>query len=223
MTMAAASSIRTGTACNSAAPPWPLAACSFAAPSGCSIPAISLRQAAWWLGPQVLSAPKIPSPQSESRLFADAGTAVMTARDVRIVIKAGPFGEGSGGHSHSDVLSLTAPASPAATHPDRPRHLYLHRRSRDPAERNRFRGVSAHNTLRIDGRDQAIPAGPFRWNEKPEVAIHRWSTSGLEDLLEATLRLGRRLPPSPPHSVCGSPKLLPLSAISVDGSLRVIH
>ena len=34
----------------------------------------------------------------------------MASDDVQLVIKAGPFGEGSGGHSHSDVLSLTARA-----------------------------------------------------------------------------------------------------------------
>ena len=59
------------------------------------------------------------------------------------------------------------PPAPAARSAIRPRHLYIS----DPDERNRFRGVSAHNTLRIDGRDQAI---------------HRWSTSLDEDLLDAT-------------------------------------
>jgi hypothetical protein len=44
----------------------------------------------------------------------------------------------------------------------------------DPVWRNRFRGSAAHNTVRIGGRDQAVPAGPFRWNHKPEVQVHQW-------------------------------------------------
>ncbi len=161
-----------------------MATCSalFRRPEWLYDPADLTSQAAWWLGPQVLSSPKLPSPESASRLFADAGTAVMSAPGVRIVVKAGPFGEGSGGHSHSDVLSLTARLAGRDILIDPGTYTYIS----DPDERNRFRGVSAHNTLRIDGRDQAIPAGPFRWNQKPEVAIHRWSTSLDEDLLDAT-------------------------------------
>ena len=33
--------------------------------------------------------------------------------------------------------------------------------------RDWFRGSAAHNTLRIDGLDQASPAGPFRWDGRP--------------------------------------------------------
>jgi hypothetical protein len=56
----------------------------------------------------------------------------------------------------------------------------------DPAAREAFRGSAAHNTIRIDGRDQAIPAGPFRWREKPAVQIHEWSTARDRDVLEAS-------------------------------------
>jgi hypothetical protein len=111
-----------------------------------------------------------------SRLFADAGIAVMVAGDVHVVVKAGGFGEGSGGHSHSDVLSLVVRLGDRELLIDPGTYTYIS----DPMERDRFRGSAAHNTLRIDGRDQAVPAGPFRWNEKPEVRVLDWSGDVLE-------------------------------------------
>lgn len=117
-----------------------------------------------------------------SRLFADAGVAVMAAGDIHIVIKAGPFGEGSGGHSHSDVLSLVARLGDREILIDPGTYTYV----ADPAERDRFRGAAAHNTIRIDGRDQAIPAGPFRWREKPAVDIRQWASCIRRDFLDAS-------------------------------------
>ena len=164
-------------------------------------------QAAWWLGPPALAAhedappapvpapmpaaipAEIPAPipnpirrSTPSRLFPDAGIAVMSSGDVHIVIKAGAFGEGSAGHSHSDVLSLTARLAGREILIDPGTFTYV----ADPVERNRFRGAAAHNTVSIDGRDQAIPAGPFRWNETPAVAIRQWTTSAEQDYLDAT-------------------------------------
>jgi len=51
--------------------------------------------------------------------------------------------------------------------------------------RNWFRGPHAHNTIVVDGRDQAIAAGPFRWVNRPEVNIQSWKTNSQHDLLEA--------------------------------------
>ena len=102
------------------------------------------------------------------------------------MIKAGGFGEGSGGHSHSDILSLTVSCGDREVLIDPGTFTYI----ADPDERNRFRGSSAHNTVRIDHRDQAIPAGPFRWLEKPEVRVNRWSSSPERDELDAECRYG---------------------------------
>jgi hypothetical protein len=38
------------------------------------------------------------------------------------------------------------------------------------------------------GRDQAVPAGPFRWLEKPDVRIKAWSSSPERDFLDAACR-----------------------------------
>jgi hypothetical protein len=139
-------------------------------------------QAAWWLGPEVLSARTAPPAPRVSRFFADGGIAVLASDDVQLVVKAGPFGEGSGGHSHSDVLSLTARTGSREILIDPGTFTYV----ADPAERNRFRGSAAHNTVRIDGRDQAVPGGPFRWNDKPSVTVHQWTTGPERDYLDAT-------------------------------------
>jgi Heparinase II/III-like protein len=51
----------------------------------------------------------------------------------------------------------------------------------EPEWRGYFRGSSAHNTVRIDRRDQAVAAGPFRWTAKPEVKLLRFiSDAGME-------------------------------------------
>jgi len=124
------------------------------------------------------------APSPASGLFADAGVAIMITGKVQVVVKAGPFGEGSGGHSHSDVLSLVARLGNREVLIDPGTYTYVS----DPAERHRFRGAAAHNTIRIDGRDQAVPAGPFRWREKPATVIRQWTSSDGRDFLDAACR-----------------------------------
>ena len=143
-------------------------------------------QAAWWLGSEVLGARTTGLAPRISRLFADGGTAIMASGGVQVVVKAGPFGEGSGGHSHSDVLSLTARVGCREILIDPGTFTYV----ADPVERNRFRGSAAHNTVRIDGRDQAVPAGPFRWNDKPTVKVREWATGAERDYLDASCAYG---------------------------------
>jgi Heparinase II/III-like protein/Heparinase II/III N-terminus len=127
--------------------------------------------------PEWTGAPAVPS-----RLFPDAGVAVMLSGDRQVIVKAGPFGEGSGGHSHSDVLSLVARIGPREVLIDPGTYTYVS----DPEERNRFRSSAAHNTVRIDKRDQAHPAGPFRWENKPATSIRAWTSSAETDFLDAS-------------------------------------
>jgi hypothetical protein len=46
----------------------------------------------------------------------------------------------------------------------------------DPADRNAFRGTSAHNTMRVDGVDQAVPDEPFSWTGIPTTRTESWVT-----------------------------------------------
>jgi hypothetical protein len=122
-------------------------------------------------------------PVNRSRLFPDSGTAIMAGEDIQIVVKAGGFGPGSAGHSHSDVLSFVCRRGPNWWLIDSGTYTYL-----DPEWRNRFRGSAAHNTIRIDHKDQATPAGPFRWENLPEVRILDWSSTDARDSLDAECR-----------------------------------
>jgi hypothetical protein len=139
--------------------------------------------AAWWTA---APAPEPAPAHHISTLFRDAGVAVLAHDQTQIVIKAGGFGEGSGGHSHSDVLGIIARTGDREILIDPGTYTYV----ASPADRNTFRGSAAHSTIRIDGRDQAIPAGPFRWNEKPSVEILEWNAAPQSDTLDAVCSYG---------------------------------
>jgi hypothetical protein len=98
-----------------------------------------------------------------SRLFPAAGIAVLVEGDLQILADFGSFGEGSGGHSHSDTLSIVAFLGDEEILIDPGTYTYI----AEPQMRDWFRGSSAHNTIRVDGLDQATPAGPFRWHDPP--------------------------------------------------------
>jgi hypothetical protein len=116
-----------------------------------------------------------------SRLFEDAGIAVMESGDRHILIDAGPFGPGSAGHSHSDTLNIVVRSGGEWLLIDPGTFTYVG----DPEWRALFRGTSSHNSVRVAGRDQAIQAGPFRWANPPRVRVLEWSTSSARDTLVA--------------------------------------
>jgi hypothetical protein len=140
-------------------------------------------QAAWWFGPSALR-PAAGRNARESRLFPDLGLAAMLSDGVRIYADAGPFGRGRGSHSHSDTLSLAVYLESEEILIDPATYTYVG----DAAWRNWFRGSAAHNTVRIDGKDQAAPAGPFGWTSSPRVEIHQWTTGPDRDYLDASCR-----------------------------------
>lgn len=143
-------------------------------------------QAAWWIGEAALDYAPAPRPEPRSRLFPNAGVAIMTAGDVQIVAKAGGFGPHSAGHSHSDVLSFVCRRGTRALLIDPGTYTYM----AGADWRDRFRGSAAHNTIRIDRADQAHAAGPFRWHGLPEVGIRDWISTPDRDSLDAHCRYG---------------------------------
>ena len=114
----------------------------------------------------------------QSQLFPNAGIAVLIEDDLQIIADFGSFGEGSGGHSHSDTLSIVAFLGEEEILIDPGTYTYI----AEPRMRDWFRGSSAHNTIRVDGLDQATPAGPFRWHDPPRCEAH--------SLYEGTCRYG---------------------------------
>ncbi len=119
-----------------------------------------------------------------SRLFPGAGIAVMTCGDTHAIVDAGPFGALHSGHSHSDTLSMVVSSGDEEILIDPGTYTY----TGDPRWRDWFRSSAAHNTIRIDGRDQGVMSGVFRWTRQPQVAILHWQTDAERDVLEAECR-----------------------------------
>jgi hypothetical protein len=136
---------------------------------------------AWWLADRPLGS--VPTPRS-SRFFENAGIAVIESGDMHLAADAGPFGYGRAGHSHSDTLSFVLRRGEEDLLIDPGTYTYVG----SAQWRNWFRGSAAHNTVRIDGLDQATPEGPFRWIDKPDVQKIAWNTADDCDFLAATCR-----------------------------------
>ena len=124
------------------------------------------QQAAWWIGESALESAQSGSP-STTAFFPDTGLWIVIRGNLHLIADAGPFGRGSGGHSHSDTLSLVLRIGPEELLIDSGTYSYLG----DPAARERFRSTAAHNTIRAGGFDQATSSGPFRWIDKPTVRV----------------------------------------------------
>ena len=166
--------------------------------------------ALWWLGPEKCGPPTLspkegdkggaPAPNESvdvggppwspvvgdtvgSRVFSDSGIVVFRRGDVCALFDAGPFGPWSAGHSHADTLSLVVSRGGDEVLIDPGTYTYM-----DAEWRDAFRGTAAHNTVRIDGKDQAVSAGPFRWTDKPEVQLVDFSTTPDEDGAVAVCR-----------------------------------
>lgn len=88
----------------------------------------------------------------------------------QIVIDAGPLGAMRAGHGHADALSVKYSVDDRPCLVDSGTFCYM---SSDE-ERNSFRGTAAHNTLRVDELDQAVPDGPFAWKNLPAVSAESW-------------------------------------------------
>ena len=145
-----------------------MAACAvfFDRPEWLASPDDLQEYAAWWMGPEALRLNPARGLHA-SRLFADAGMAVMTVGDRHILIDGGPFGPWGSGHSHSDTLSMVVRAGEREILVDPGTYTYVG----DAQLRDWFRGSAAHNTVRVDGLDQAIPSGPFRWTDQPACRV----------------------------------------------------
>jgi hypothetical protein len=130
-------------------------------------------QAAWWLGRTEGSA----RGHHQSRLFRDSGIAVLESGSGRAMVDSGPFGPGRAGHSHSDCLSVIASTGERHILVDSGTYTYVG----DRHQRDAFRGSAAHNTIRVDGCDQAVEMGPFWWADPPRVDVVSWEARDEQD------------------------------------------
>jgi hypothetical protein len=106
-----------------------------------------------------------------SAAFTDGGLYVMAGGDgAQMLIDAGPQGHGSSGHGHADALSVRLWTKDRRWLVDPGSCVYVSAGD----ERSQFRGTGAHNTLRVDGLDQAAPGNAFSWNGLPGVSAEGW-------------------------------------------------
>jgi hypothetical protein len=100
----------------------------------------------------------------------------------QLLIGAGPPQANSSGHRHADVLGVSLIQSGRVLLRDSGTFEYV-----GPGrERSRLRGTGAHNSLRIDGRDQAETDGPFSWVGFPPVRVGGWINGEYFDLFEGS-------------------------------------
>ena len=130
-----------------------------------------------------------------SRAFDASGYAVMRsdwhAEAHQLIFDAGPLGcPVSGAHGHADLLSIQCSAFGEEYLIDPGTYCY----TPQPEWRNHFRSTAAHNTIRVDGQEQALPAGPFSWQMRPAAALRTWESTPGHDFAEATHEGYARLP-----------------------------
>jgi hypothetical protein len=133
-------------------------------------------EAIWLFGNQAVEtiSKSQANPAVRSIAFPDGGLYVLADSQPHaqtMVVDAGPQGVGRSGHGHADALSLRLTMDGRRWLVDSGSGVYI---SKDPADRNRFRGTGAHNTMRVDGVDQAVADEPFSWTHIPATQAENW-------------------------------------------------
>jgi len=131
-------------------------------------------ESVWLLGERALSLVQkaVSESKCEPAAFGSGGIYVMASSEVRpeqLAMHAGGRGTRNG-HAHADALRLTVSFSGQQWLIDPGTFCYV-----GPGnDRDLFRGTAAHNTLRVDGLDQAVPGGPFGWQSFPASQVETW-------------------------------------------------
>ena len=133
-------------------------------------------EAVWLFGEKAVArCHELSAPELYSRAFEDAGLYVISSGGQfrsQMLLDAGPQGIGHSGHGHADALGLLLSVNEQPFLVDSGSYVYI-----SPGEeRNQFRGTAAHNTVRIDRQDQAVPEAPFYWSSLPTVVAEQWET-----------------------------------------------
>lgn len=117
-------------------------------------------------------------------LFADAGMACVRTNDgnIGLLMDFGPLGfGGTAAHGHADALSVWLSIGEAYFLVDAGTYAY----HSHPEWRKFFRGTAAHNTARVDGRDQSEMTGRFLWGAKAAARLLRLESNSEYVIIEA--------------------------------------
>jgi hypothetical protein len=137
-------------------------------------------------------------PSSASAALTDCGLYLIADAESgqQLVIDAGPQGPGTAGHGHADALSVSLAINGRMLLMDPGTLEYVGGGGKDRAL---FRGTAAHNTMQVDGLDQADGAGPFAWTNLPVVNAQRWTTGQTFNLFVGSHDGYERLPSPVTH------------------------
>ncbi len=140
--------------------------------------------ALWLLGPEAaseLARLETTPPLKTSRAFPYAGLVTMrsdwTDHARVLLFDAGPQGFGMCGHGHADSLGFVCSSDGTNWLADSGTYVYTASR----LWREFFRSTRAHNTVVVDGKDQARPVDWFKWRAVPEVRLERTISTSLLD------------------------------------------
>jgi len=143
----------------------------------------------WLLGAEAEQAflalpPKATLPVRQA--FPDGGYYILghnfERRDeIRLVADAGALGyQTIAAHGHADALAFTLSVGGMEFLIDPGTYAY----HTEGSWRAYFRGTAAHNTVRIDGRDQSVPGGNFMWLAKANAGCRAWYNTPDKDIFE---------------------------------------
>ena len=153
----------------------------------------------WMLGDRGVQAfdALLPAPPAAkpSRLYSDGGYGVMRSGwgpDARrLIFDTGPLWQGAcRAHGHADLLSIQCAAFGEEFLVDPGTYCY----TPEPVWREHFRSTRAHNTVLVDGENQAEPRGPFGWRAPARTDVRDWQSSPDADYADAEHSAYERLP-----------------------------
>ena len=145
-----------------------------------------------------LPSSSLETPPPGCWVFPNGGYAVLRSSEVHAVFKAGPFAYPSiGAHPHCDELSVQLKLHGRDVLTDSGTYCY----HGEEAWRRYFRGTTAHNTVRVDGMDQAEYAGPFLWLTHADGRLLTEGSVSTAGLKAAGEHHGYRRLPSPVRHV----------------------
>ncbi len=141
------------------------------------------------------------APATVRKDFPEGGMFVLGANldtpdEFRVVADAGPLGLGGiAAHGHADALSFTLSVAGREFLVDPGTGTY----HGPQAWRDGSRGAAMHNTLCIDGHDQAVSGGKFMWVRKYRSTVIERGGNRVLDKLVAEHDGYKRLPGKPAH------------------------
>jgi len=121
----------------------------------------------------VYRTPAYPGRPPASTAWPSAGFYALRGREALVFVRCGPVGLGGrGAHDHSDQLAVDVTLAGVPLFVDPGSYVY----TRDPAARRAFRATAAHDTVCVDGVDQAVfsDATLFEVDEGAPARVTEW-------------------------------------------------